>query len=106
MGWPVLGRLVTDLRKGGTSPDSLMRVGKKVRRPPGFLRLALASTGQAEVLTWLAGANSCMNRTTFTLDVPAGVDYPMALVVSSATTTSHFRSQVNHTCELLALTCP
>jgi hypothetical protein len=33
-------------------------------------------------------------RTTFTLDVPLGVDYPMALVVSNITTNPHFRSQV------------
>ena len=35
------------------------------------------------------------HRTTFTLDVPAGVDYPMALVVSNITTNPYFRSQVN-----------
>ena len=35
-----------------------------------------------------------VHRTTFTLDVPRGVDYPMALVVSNITTNPYFRSQV------------
>ncbi|KAF9237579.1 glycoside hydrolase family 35 protein [Melanogaster broomeanus] len=41
----------------------------------------------------ISNAGVSFYRTTFTLDVPAGIDYPMALVVSNITTNPYFRSQ-------------
>lgn len=35
-------------------------------------------------------------RTTFNLDVPPGVDYPISIAVTNSTTNPHFRSQVCH----------
>ncbi|KIJ67770.1 glycoside hydrolase family 35 protein [Hydnomerulius pinastri MD-312] len=43
--------------------------------------------------TGISEAGVSFYRTTFTLDVPAGVDYPMAIVVSNITTNPYFRSQ-------------
>ncbi|KAJ7162583.1 glycoside hydrolase family 35 protein [Mycena crocata] len=44
--------------------------------------------------TGLAHAGVAFYRTTFTLNMPAGVDYPMALVVTNSTLPSpHFRAQ-------------
>ncbi|KAF9230278.1 glycoside hydrolase family 35 protein, partial [Melanogaster broomeanus] len=41
----------------------------------------------------ISNAGVSFYRTTFTLDVPGGIDYPMALVVSNITTNPYFRSQ-------------
>lgn len=49
--------LVTDSFKDGTSPNSLMTIGKKVRLPLGFHMLALVSTGLTEALMWLSWAD-------------------------------------------------
>ncbi|KAJ7229001.1 glycoside hydrolase family 35 protein [Mycena pura] len=51
--------------------------------------------------TWAPGsptagishAGVAFYRTTFTLDIPAGLDYPMAIVVTNATVNPNFRSQ-------------
>ncbi|KAH0828009.1 glycoside hydrolase family 35 protein [Lanmaoa asiatica] len=43
--------------------------------------------------TGISQAGVGFYRTTFTLDIPAGVDYPMALVVSNSTMNPYFRSQ-------------
>ncbi|KAI9571159.1 glycoside hydrolase family 35 protein [Boletus coccyginus] len=44
--------------------------------------------------TGISQAGVGFYRTTFTLDIPAGVDYPMAFVVSNVTANPYFRSQV------------
>ncbi|KAG9316763.1 glycoside hydrolase family 35 protein [Chiua virens] len=48
---------------------------------------------QVSPTTGISEAGVRFYRTTFTLDVPAGVDYPMALVVSNNTVNPYFRSQ-------------
>ncbi|KAJ6510194.1 glycoside hydrolase family 35 protein [Mycena vitilis] len=52
--------------------------------------------------TWAAGAPTtgiphagvAFYRTSFALDIPAGVDYPLALVLTNSTANSHFRAQL------------
>ncbi|KAF9227202.1 glycoside hydrolase family 35 protein [Gyrodon lividus] len=43
--------------------------------------------------TGISKAGVSFYRTTFTLDVPAGVDYPMKIVVANVTTNPYFRCQ-------------
>ncbi|KAF8211508.1 glycoside hydrolase family 35 protein [Mycena galopus ATCC 62051] len=42
----------------------------------------------------IAHAGVAFYRTSFTLNIPVGVDYPLALVVTNSTTNPHFRAQL------------
>ncbi|TFK43322.1 glycoside hydrolase family 35 protein [Crucibulum laeve] len=58
---------------------------------PGFNDAAWA-TGKPT--TGISKAGVSFFRTTFNLNIPKGVDYPLALVVTNSTTNPHFRSQL------------
>jgi beta-galactosidase GanA len=57
---------------------------------PGFNDASWASESPT---SGISTAGVSMFRTTFNLDIPAGVDYPISIVVTNSTTNPHFRSQ-------------
>ncbi|KAJ7477091.1 glycoside hydrolase family 35 protein [Mycena galericulata] len=58
---------------------------------PGFDDSTWASDAPT---TGIAHAGVGFYRTTFDLDVPAGVDYPLSLVIGNSTTNPNFRSKI------------
>ncbi|KAF8204850.1 glycoside hydrolase family 35 protein [Pholiota molesta] len=58
---------------------------------PGFND---ASWAAGKPTTGIAAAGVSFYRTTFSLNIPDGVDYPLSFVVSNSTTNPHFRSQI------------
>ncbi|KAJ7688379.1 glycoside hydrolase superfamily [Mycena rosella] len=53
-----------------------------------------AGWGNGAPTDGIAQAGVAFYRTTFNLNIPAGVDYPLALVITNSTTNPNFRSQL------------
>ncbi|KAH7927546.1 glycoside hydrolase family 35 protein [Leucogyrophana mollusca] len=92
--WKVIGNLhgedYVDTTRGPLNEGGLYgeRQGWHL---PGFDDSAWA---EGAPTTGISQAGVSFYRTTFNLNVPQGVDYPMAVVVSNITTNPYFRSQI------------
>jgi hypothetical protein len=83
--------------RAGTSPASTTPSGPLRARRTGSQAPVSTSTGafgRARAIDARPAEKDVARRTQFPLAVPAGVDYPLAIAVTNATATAHFRAQV------------
>jgi hypothetical protein len=87
--------LLADNLKVGTFRDSMTRGGLAASLQRVFLSLALHSTGMP-TLSWaiLIAQPTPDSRTTFDLNIPHGLDYPLAFAFTNSTINPHFRAKV------------
>ena len=79
----------------GICQGSTIASGRTAVRPMESPHLVCSFTGNSPRLriTWPRELTKGPYRTSFNLNVPAGVDYPLALLVSNSTSNTHYRAQ-------------
>jgi hypothetical protein len=81
--------------RAGTFPGLMTATGRLASQPTASRKLAFSSTGSSSFV--FKASTSCADhgfRTTFALNVPTTVDYPIAVAVTNSTVNPHYRAKI------------
>jgi hypothetical protein len=81
--------------KAGIFPGLTTVTGRLANPPTASHKPAFSSTGSSSLAFWVSTTCAYQGlRTTFSLNVPTTVDYPIAVAVTNSTVNPHYRAKI------------